>query len=730
MAGNFVGSEVCSECHQKEYQEWKQSHHDLAMQHASAETVLGDFYDKSFNYFDITSTFFKREGKYFVKTDDADGNLDIFEIKYTFGVYPLQQYLIEFDDGRLQVLSIAWDSRVEEEGGQRWFHLYSDNKIIFDDPLHWTKLNQNWNFMCAECHSTNLEKNFDKETNRYKTTWSEIDVGCEACHGPGESHVDLSKLDKPERETTTNGLAVNLENDSTWIMNPASSIAARSLMRDSWSEIETCALCHSRRAAHQSKYTHGDKLIKSHVPAILEEGLYHIDGQIDDEVFVYGSFLQSKMYQKGVTCSDCHNPHSLQLKAQGNDLCSTCHLASKFDTPKHHFHSTGSEGAQCTACHMPEKTYMSVDDRADHSFPIPRPDLSIKLDVPNTCTQCHENQSNQWAADKIHKWYSDSAHRRALNYGEIIHAGRRGHMNANDLLVKFINDTSQASIKRATAMATLQGYLSPGTLPVIKTLLHDNSELVRLNAIGVVDSLPPELKTDLLIHLLSDNLNIIRIEAGRALADSRSFIKDSSILNQLDSAIESYITSQYINAERPEAHTNLGALYSRMQEFDKAESAYKKAIEIDPAYAPAYINLADLYRSQSDDKKSMSYLNEIINRQPESGLAHHSLGLLYIRKQNLELALQSLRKSIELEPANTRFNYIYAVALDAQGKTNESITILERAHKQRPVDPDVLYALVNYHQKTGQSVKAKHYAKLLTEVSPWDQNARLLFNSL
>ncbi len=730
MAENFVGSEVCSECHLKEYQQWKHSHHDLAMQHVSAESILGDFNNKTFNYFDITSTFFNEQGKYFVETDDAEGNLNKFEIKYTFGVYPLQQYLIEFSDGRLQALSIAWDSRTEEEGGQRWFHLYPDNQITFDDPLHWTKLNQNWNFMCAECHSTNLEKNFDKATNQYQTIWSEIDVGCEACHGPGESHIVWSKLEKSERETITNGLAVNLENDSTWIMNPSSGIAARSLMRESWNEIETCALCHSRRAAHQSKYNYGDKLIKSHVPAILEQGLYHTDGQIDDEVFVYGSFLQSKMYQEGVTCSDCHNPHSLQLKAQDNNLCSSCHLATKFDTPKHHFHSVGSEGAQCTACHMPEKTYMSVDDRADHSFPIPRPDLSIKLGVPNGCTQCHENQSNQWAADNIHKWYPHSTRKEVLSYGEVVHAGRQGHIGASDLLTKFLNDTSQAAIKRATATATLQGYLSPDTVSVIKTLLYDDNELVRLNAIGVTDSLPAELKTDLLIHLLSDDLNIIKIEAGRALAGSRSFIKDSSILGQLDSAIEGYIASQHINAERPEAHANLGALYSRMQEFNKAESAYKKAIEIDPTYAPAYINLADLYRAQNDDQKSRFYLNEIINIQPESGLAHHSLGLLYIRQQNLESALRSLRKSIELEPNNTRFNYIYAITLDAQGKTDQSISILEHAHEQRPADRDVLYALINYHQKIGQNFKAKHYAKILTQVSPWDQNAQLLLNTL
>jgi hypothetical protein len=189
-ATGYVGSAACAGCHQAESEAWRGSHHDLAMAEATEETVLGDFDSAAFTYGDVTSRFFRRDGKFFVNTDGPDGELADFEIRYTFGVTPLQQYLIAFPDGRMQALGIAWDSRPKEKGGQRWFHLYPGQNLKAGDPLHWTGIDQTWNFQCAECHSTELRKNYDAATNTYATTWAEIDVACETCHGPGAAHVD------------------------------------------------------------------------------------------------------------------------------------------------------------------------------------------------------------------------------------------------------------------------------------------------------------------------------------------------------------------------------------------------------------------------------------------------------------------------------------------------------------------------------------------------------------
>ncbi len=202
----FVGSAACAACHQQEHAEWQGSQHAAAMQEANDKTVLGKFDGGTFSHGGVTSTFYKKDDKFWVTTDGPDGKLADFEIRYTFGISPLQQYLIELPKGRLQALGIAWDARPKDEGGQRWFSLFPDRKLASGDPLHWTGIDQNWNYQCAFCHSTNLKKNYDAATGIFQTTWSEISVGCEACHGPASHHMawasksgDWQRFDTPEK---------------------------------------------------------------------------------------------------------------------------------------------------------------------------------------------------------------------------------------------------------------------------------------------------------------------------------------------------------------------------------------------------------------------------------------------------------------------------------------------------------------------------------------------------
>src|SRR6266481_9222006 len=147
LSAKFVGAADCATCHEQENSRWRGSHHQLAMQPASDSTVLGDFNHASFHNADVTSTFSRRGSKFMVRTDGPDGALHDYELKYTFGVYPLQQYLIAMPGGRLQAFGIAWDSRPSERGGQRWLSLYPSQKIT-RDSRHWTGIDQNWNYMC------------------------------------------------------------------------------------------------------------------------------------------------------------------------------------------------------------------------------------------------------------------------------------------------------------------------------------------------------------------------------------------------------------------------------------------------------------------------------------------------------------------------------------------------------------------------------------------------------
>src|SRR5262245_27469907 len=405
----FVGSEACAQCHPVESKLWYSSQHKLAMQQATDASVLGNFNDSSFDHYGVHSRFFRQGGKFFVETDGADGSLAAFEVKYTFGVDPLQQYLVEFPDGRLQALSLAWDTRPKDQGGQRWFHLYPNEEIRHGDVLHWTKLNQNWNFMCAECHSTGVRKNYNANTDHFATTFAEISVGCEACHGKGSRHVDwarerrswwpFGKSDDPNK-----GLIVHFDERSkvTWPVDLKTGNASRSIAPTTLrKEVETCGLCHARRGQFSEDWQPGKWLSETHAVSPIGRGLYHPDGQMLDEVYNYGSFKQSKMFAAGVTCSDCHEPHSAKIRLPGDNVCLQCHAPDRYTAVTHHRHEGLNPGLACSSCHMPVRTYMVVDQRHDHSFRIPRPDLSIRYGTPNACNDCHVDKSPAWAAAAI-----------------------------------------------------------------------------------------------------------------------------------------------------------------------------------------------------------------------------------------------------------------------------------------------------------------------------------------
>ena len=730
----YVGGKTCITCHAHESQLWENSHHDLAMQEANERTVLGNFNNATFTNFGVTSRFYKQGGKFIVQTDGPDGTLTDYEIAYTFGATPLQQYLIEFPGGRYQALGVAWDARPQEEGGQRWIHLYPNEKIAHDDELHWTGPNQNWNYMCAECHSTHLQKNYDLATNHYQTTWTDMNVACEACHGPGSHHVAWAEKKRGKgqaRQANGKGLQVQfpLFNAKAWQFPSGGHTAKRTAPVDAHTEIEACARCHSRRTSITDAYEHGKPLLESHLPSLLEQGLYHVDGQILDEVYVYGSFLQSKMYHAGVTCSDCHEPHGLKLLEAGNRLCTRCHRSEHFDRQTHHFHKTGSAGAQCVECHMPSQTYMVVDPRRDHSIRVPRPDLSAQLDTPNACNQCHKNKAPKWAADHVEKWYGPRK-REKPHYGEVFKAGRERKPGADAALLKLANETVNPNIVRASALSILQRYPSPKMVEALQAGMQDKEPLVRIGAVRALDAIDPKRRYELGAALLNDPVRAVRIEAGRYLASIPSDSLSKNQQDQLNQTVDDYIQSQLVNAERPSSHMNLGILYAERGQLKKAEEAYQTALRLDAAFYPALVNLADLYRVQNQDTQGEGFLRQALEIAPNDASVHHALGLLLVRIGKKQEAMSSFKKSTVLQPDNSRYGYVYGIALHSVGDTEKSITALEENHKRHPNDRQTLFTLITMHRDGGNIKTAGQYAKKLIALAPEDQNARQLLKQL
>ena len=695
------------------------------MQEARDSTVLGNFRDASFRNGGVTSKFFRRDGRFLVHTDGADGKLRDFEIKYTFGVRPLQQYLVEFPDGRLQPLAISWDSRPAEQGGQRWFHLYAGQKITHADPLHWTKPNQNWNYMCAECHSTNLRRNYDADRDRFATSWSDINVACEACHGPGSRHVALAQA-APRAVDASLGLVARFESGAAWVADPATGAAHRAVRRKSDVELETCAVCHSRRAQLVEGYAPGQPLADTHLPALLTAGLYQADGQMQDEVYNYGSFLQSKMHANGVSCSDCHEPHSLKLRVPGNAVCSQCHAALRYDTERHHHHAARSPGSSCAACHMPVRTYMVVHRRHDHSFRIPRPDQSTALGTTNACTDCHRDRPPAWAAAAVERWFG-AARKGYQTFGPALRAARTEQRSAPRLLQEIADDATQPAIARATALEELAPYLSNALVPTMDRGLHDPDPLVRIGALEGLEFLPPEQRWGAAGALLNDPVRAVRMEVVPFLLVAPPYDSRRALLAH---ALEEYITIQHTNADRADAHVNIGLIRQQGQDAEQAEAEYRTAIRLDPTFTPAWVNLADLYRALGRESDAQRVLHDGLAALPADAALHHALGLTLVRAKRLPEATTELRRAAQLAPGSARYTYVYAVALNSAGQRAEAMRLLRENERRHPADRDTLIALVDLLRGQGDRRGALAYANGLAELMPDDPSAAALIQSL
>jgi predicted CXXCH cytochrome family protein len=738
-AATFAGSEACAGCHQSEAKLWRTSQHERAMAHATDKSVLGDFNDASFQYFDVRSRFFRKDGKFFVETDGPDGKLATFQVKYTFGVDPLQQYLIEFPDGRLQALSVAWDGRPKDKGGQRWFHLYPNEQIKHDDVLHWTKLNQNWNFMCAECHSTGVRKNYDAAADRFATAWAEISVGCEACHGAGSRHIAWAQEQKRwwpfgKTEDPTKGLAVQFDERSgtTWTPNAKTGMPQRNGMPLGMrKEVETCGLCHARRAQFSEKWMPGQSLSKTHLVTPMYRNLTYADGQMRDieEIYNYLPFRQSKMFASGVTCSDCHDPHSAVLRAPGDAVCGQCHMPSKYETASHRHHENVNVSVSCSSCHMPERTYMVVDKRHDHGFRVPRPDLSVKFGTPNACNDCHRDKSAQWAASAVEGWFGPQREG-FQTYAAGFHSAWTEQPNAGKLLGEVAADGNIPAIVRASALIELGSYLSRANLNLAQNGLSDSDPLVRMAALEMLSSVPANQLWPIVSPLLADPVEGVRIRVASMLAPVPTASQPDADRGRFETAAAEFVAAQRLNAERPEARVTLANFLAQRGRAAEAEAEYKAALRLNQQFAPAAINLADLYRTLGREDEGLAALKEAATAAPRDAGLHHALGLALVRQKKTDEALAELRRAAELAPDQAQYSYVYAVGLHSAGRVDDAISALKENLSKHPDNRDSLLAITSFYRDAGNIAAALEYAQRLAQIFPDDRRMSGLVDAL
>lgn len=653
----FVGSATCAGCHAPQFEAWERSQHAVAMQEAKPSTVLAPFDGTPITIDSVTATFYQRGGQYYVSAEGADGRPGEFPIAYTFGVHPLQQYLVEFTGGRMQALPIAWDARSRAQGGLRWFSLNPGRRFTHEDEEHWTGRLYSWNFRCADCHSTAVRKQYDADTDRFSTAWSEVSVGCEACHGPGAAHGRWAETPGWLRRLLWRddvGLVARLgeRRKVAWVLAPGARTATRTGPQTSDREIDTCAQCHARRIHIADGYVAGAPLADYYIPFLLEAGLYHPDGQQREEVYTHGSFLQSRMYRAGVTCADCHDPHTQQLRAPGSLVCGQCHSPAAYDTAAHDFHPARGAGG-CVGCHMPTTTYMEIDPRRDHSIRVPRPDLSVQLGVPNACTQCHTDRDARWADEQVRQWYGRTA-RGSQNFGSAFAADDAGRPGAADSLFRVLNDTAESGIARVSALARLGAYPDLRTFQAARARISDSSVLMRLAALQVLDASPPEQRITA-VSALRDVRRPVRQGAAWLLAPVADSL-DRETRAAFDAASSEFVASQRYNADQPDHRLALAAFYGRRGRLDSAAAEYRAAIRLAPRFPQPYVELAEVLRVMGRDREGEEVLRQGITQLPGEAGMYYALGQHLVRSGRPADAVEPLARAAQMRPDVGEFN--------------------------------------------------------------------------
>lgn len=756
FGNNWVAEDSCQTCHQPQHQSWQGSHHQLAMQEASEQSVLGNFNAQTFSGSQGHTHFLRKADGFWVSTTGADGQPADYPVAYTFGVEPLQQYLLALPGGRLQAFDVAWDTQKKQ-----WFELYPGQQIEHDDALHWAGPNQNANFMCLECHTTGFKRNYDPVADRYASTWQALGVGCQSCHGPAAGHLEWLK--RPTEETG-HGFSSTAVDDS----------ARR--------EAEVCGRCHSRRAALSDGYQHANRMMDDYLPSILSPVLNEIDGKIKDEVFEYGSFVQSRMYAAGVRCTDCHNPHSAELRTTGNALCTQCHnpsgqairagidssglIPKNYDSPKHHRHRQDTPAAQCISCHMPARHFMVKDLRHDHSFSVPNPVQAFQLGHGDACLGCHTDMPPARLQTQFNQLFSNPQPR-DNGYASALFAARDGGEGALGAVLEQLQREDLPAIRRATLLAELYRYPSQRTLRTILQALGHNEPQVREVAVSSLANLATErLQVQALSPLLQDPVRAVRIAAAWQIAQLPQ--TGHAAPAGFEEAIREYEQGQHSLRERPEANVNLAMLYQLDGRTQDVEPALREALKRDRRYQPARILLAQWLESQGDAQAGITLLEEGLDqslsnpeetaegrkhyaekqhssavsthlepaanntsatppvfqqpdeRHAENAALHHALAMASVRQGQRGKALNHLEKAHNQAPDNSDYLYAYAIGLHESGKQAEAEKLLDMGLKRDPTNRAIRQALLAYAAQAGDKDKTALLLRTLQAINPED----------
>ena len=635
---------------------------------------------------------------------------------------PLRQFLVPFPGGRFQALETSYDPRSNE-----WFNVYGNEDRRPGEWGHWTGRGMNWNFMCAGCHNTRLRRNYDEGTDSYHTTMAEMSVGCEACHGPLKAHNEW------QRQFGQSG-----RKDPTVAKSTRAQI------------LDGCGSCHARRADLTGDFKPGDPF-SDHFDLTLVDYTdhYYADGQVRDEDYEYGSFLGSRMHQRGVSCLDCHNPHSAKTVLPGNWLCLRCHNGTDTNAPAinpvtHSFHRVfgydtngalvnndlmtyqprqiAQTGGECVNCHMPQTAYMQRHWRHDHGFTTPDPLLTKKFHIPNACNRCHKDKSAEWALEHCEKWYGAKLNRPTRARAEWIARAREGDSAARDGLLDLLQREESPYWQ-----AALLGLLGPWaaqpeiTAVLLRSLEHTNALVRGAAAHGLEPALSAPGVSEALRKRLDDPSRSVRLAAAWTLRASLAPASKAGL--ELRRFLD-------LNADQPGGQMRKGDYYLARNDPQSALLHFQKAVAWDPYSAPFRQQLAVVLSALNRPREAVETLREACRLNPNDAESRYQLGLAWNEAGDLDQARKELETAVRLNPRHASAWYNLGLAQNALGQPDAAIESLLRGETAEPREARIPYARATVLARLGQRKAAAAAARRALEIDPTHADARQLLEQL
>jgi predicted CXXCH cytochrome family protein len=680
-----LAAPACAACHQVAYDDWKDSHHALANRPLPADAPWelfpeGQTYTKDGETFRLV----RRGGQPALEVRQAGSEPEVYPVVGILGETPLRQFLIARHDGQVQVTTVAWDVARQE-----LFDIFDGNERLRGDWGHWAGQGLNWNSNCAWCHMTDFRKRLQSDTLQYQSTWQFHGVSCAQCHPGGENH-SISRQSGGELPTTL------LSRQQTF---------------------HNCMSCHSRRdelSAHG--FRPGDHYFDHFALSLPDErGLYFADGQADDEVFATGSLHLSKMGHAGMTCTDCHSPHSMKtiLPVYNNALCQSCHgpginnaafvdpalqkTATVIDPFQHSFHKTGTEGSLCVDCHMPQRNFMSRDPRRDHRFPTPDPVLTMELGVPNACSSCHKDQTHEWSLKWLREWYGpgyderrEPERRRARWFA----AADRGELDGAELAA-LLDAEPNATWRAAMAGRLVQEPWQLAAHPPLRSYLEkatrSPSDLERQRAFTVLAAADgPALDT---VALAADPRRAVRVGTLRAapqLAPRDPLLADD------------WHRYLWANADRPANALSLAQDALTAGDSERMGQLVRFASSLDLNNSEIRRLGGTLFHEAGDAAAASEWLRAAVTLDPANPSAHFSLALQLAEQRQLPAAIHHLELTVALEPTYPRAAYNLVVACWQAGRADAAWSHLMAARRAMPGDRDLAQLEAWLRQQTGR----------------------------